>query len=371
MYSLLLESYLTACMPELEITARQYGWSGEKTDGFLKRMDSDCLRFNPSIVTLCYGMNDTRYRPFDVTNGQWYADHYTAIVRKLKQAGARVVVGSPGCSGKLATWVSSRVGTLEEHNQHLCALRDIGIGVAEREQVAFADIFWPMYQAHIHAPARYPGDGSQRYELVGRDGIHPDWAGHAIMAYAFLRAMGLNGDLGTIAVDLSQQTAMASDGHQIDSFVDGRVVVTSSRYPFCAPGPADRDDSVRSGMTLVPFDQELNRLTFKVSGLQGLATITWGDISKTYSSAQLAAGINLAAEFTDNPFCKAFAGVEAAVAVKQEFETRQVKSIFHGPQGRDDLERAVADTEQQRQPLADAVRAAVRPVTHVIKIAWQ
>jgi lysophospholipase L1-like esterase len=371
MYSLLLESYLTACMPELEITARQYGWSGEKTDGFLKRMDSDCLRFNPSIVTLCYGMNDTRYRPFDVTNGQWFADHYTAIVRKLKQAGARVVVGSPGCSGKLATWVSSRVGTLEEHNQHLCALRDIGIGVAEREQVAFADIFWPMYQAHIHAPARYPGDGSQRYELVGRDGIHPDWAGHAIMAYAFLRAMGLNGDLGTIAVDLSQQTAMASDGHQIDSFVDGRVVVTSSRYPFCAPGPADRDDSVRSGMTLVPFDQELNRLTFKVSGLQGLATITWGDISKTYSSAQLAAGINLAAEFTDNPFCKAFAGVEAAVAVKQEFETRQVKSIFHGPQGRDDLERAVADTEQQRQPLADAVRAAVRPVTHVIKIAWQ
>ena len=30
MYSVLIESYLTACMPELEITARQYGWSGEK-----------------------------------------------------------------------------------------------------------------------------------------------------------------------------------------------------------------------------------------------------------------------------------------------------------------------------------------------------
>ena len=97
-------------MPELEITARQYGWSGEKTDGFLKRMDNDCLPFNPTIVTLSYGMNDARYRPFDVTNGQWYADHYTAIVRKLKSAGARVVVGSPGCSGKLATWVTSRVG---------------------------------------------------------------------------------------------------------------------------------------------------------------------------------------------------------------------------------------------------------------------
>ena len=113
------------------------------------------------MVTLSYGMNDARYRPFDATNGQWYEDHYTAIVRKLKAAGARVVVGSPGCSGKLATWVSSRSGTLEEHNQHLCALRDIAIGVAQKEQVAFADVFWPMYKANVIAPGRYPGDGTR------------------------------------------------------------------------------------------------------------------------------------------------------------------------------------------------------------------
>ena len=30
LYSVLLESYLTACLPELEITCRQYGWSGEQ-----------------------------------------------------------------------------------------------------------------------------------------------------------------------------------------------------------------------------------------------------------------------------------------------------------------------------------------------------
>ncbi len=355
MYSRLLETYLTACVPELEITARQYGWSGEKTDGFLKRMDNDCLRFQPTIVTLSYGMNDARYRPFDVTNGQWYEDHYTAIVRKLKAAGARVVVGSPGCSGKLATWVTSRVGTLEEHNQHLCALRDIAMGVAEHEQVAFADVFWPMFKAQVTAPGRYPGDGSQPYELAGRDGIHPDWAGHAIMAYAFLRALGLDGDLGTVSVDLAQMTAVGTGGHHVDSFQDGRLKITSTRYPFCAPGPVDRDDSVRSGMTFVPFDQELNRFTLQVTGLKGLATITWGGASRTYSPAQLTEGINLAAEFTDNPFCDAFARVEEAVAAKQEFETRQVKSIFHGPAGRADMERAVEETERERQPLAKAV----------------
>jgi lysophospholipase L1-like esterase len=370
MYSRLIESYLTACMPHLRVSVRQFGWSGEKTDGFLKRMDNDCLRFQPTIATLCYGMNDSRYRPYDVTNGQWYEDHYRAIVRKFKQAGARVVVGSPGCSGKLATWVTSRVGTLDEHNQHLCALRDIAIGVAQTEEVAFADVFWPMYTANIIAPGLYPGDGSRPYELAGRDGIHPDWAGHAIMAYAFLRGMGLDGDLGMISVDLEQHTAEGTGGHQVTSFEQGRLKIVSKRYPFCAPGPVDRADSVRSGLTLVPFDEQLNRLTLKVTGVKGLATIIWGGVSRTYSAAQLQAGINLAADFTDNPFCDSFARVEAAVAAKQEFETRQVKEIFHGPIGRSNMEQAVVETEQQRQPLSDAVRSTVQPLSHELSIDW-
>ncbi|WP_436715745.1 SGNH/GDSL hydrolase family protein [Roseiconus lacunae] len=368
MYSRLIETYLTACTPELEIAVRQYGWSGEKTDGFLRRMDNDCLRFAPTIATLSYGMNDARYRPFDVTNGQWYNDHYTAIVRKFKNAGAKVVVGSPGCSGKLATWVRSRSGTLEEHNQHLCALRDIAIEVAQREGVAFADVFWPMYQARVKAPGLYPGDGSKPYELVGRDGIHPDWAGHAIMAYAYLSALGLDGNLGTITIDLESNQASAQGGHQVESFNAGKVTVTSERYCFCAPGPVDRDDSVRSGMTFVPFDQQLNRLTLKVLGVKGIATVTWGNVSKTYSSAQLRDGINLAAEFTLNPFCEPFAEVSEAVAAKQEFETKQIKKIFHGRPGRENMDLAVEQTERERAPLAKAVRDSVRPVRHIIRI---
>ena len=143
-YSRIIETYLTACVPQLEIQTRQYGWSGERTEGFLKRMDQDCLRFNPTIATLAYGMNDTRYRPFDTLNGQWYHDHYSEVVAKLKKAGAKVVVGSPGCAGKIANWVKTRSGTLDEHNLHLCALRDIALQVAKEQDVAFADIFWPM-----------------------------------------------------------------------------------------------------------------------------------------------------------------------------------------------------------------------------------
>jgi hypothetical protein len=69
MYSRIIENYLTACVPDLNVTVRQYGWSGEKTEGFLRRMDKDCLTFEPTVATICYGINDARYRPFDITNG--------------------------------------------------------------------------------------------------------------------------------------------------------------------------------------------------------------------------------------------------------------------------------------------------------------
>src|SRR3954469_14954640 len=46
MYSRIMEDYLTMCVPELNITVRQFGWSGERAPGFLARMTNDCLRFN-------------------------------------------------------------------------------------------------------------------------------------------------------------------------------------------------------------------------------------------------------------------------------------------------------------------------------------
>ena len=368
MYSRIIENYLTVCVPDLQVTVRQYGWSGEKTDGFLGRMDRDCFTFKPTLVTLCYGMNDARYRPFDVTNGRWYRDHYTAIVRKLKENNVRVVLGSPGCSGKIASWVKPKAGSLQEHNLNLCALRDIALDVAETEKVTFADIFWPMYQQQILAPKRF-GKTPEEYAVAGKDGIHPGWAGQAMMAYAFLNAMGLDGDLGTIELNWKGMSAKATGAHQVSSAKDGTVKVTSKQYPYCATGAMDDDNSLQSGMTLVPFNQKLNRLTFKVVGLEGkTAKLTWGQQSKEVSIQELVNGVNLTELFAETPFHNAFAAVDAAVLAKQTFETHQVKKVFHGEEGKKDFAKAVADTEAQRQPLADAIKAAFVPVEHEIKV---
>lgn len=365
MYSRIMETYLTVCVPDLEITVRQYGWSGEKTDGFLRRMEKDCLTFKPNVATLAYGMNDSRYRPFDVTNGQWYEDHYTAIVRKFKEKDVRVVVGSPGCAGKLASWVKVRAGNLEQHNVNLCALRDIALGVAKNEQVRFADIFWPMYQAQEFAPKQHGATDQKPYFVAGQDGIHPGWAGHVVMAWSMLRSLGVDGEIGTIAVDGSDVSVSA--GHRVDSAKPGEISITSARYPFCASGDLDDHNSIRSGMTLVPFADELNRFILKIAVDRGRWRVSWGPQSREYTAEQLRQGVNLAWDFPTNPFSGAFNAVDSAVAEKQKYETTQVKRIFHGKDGKADFAAAVAATEKKRQPLADAIRAARLPVTHTIK----
>lgn len=367
-YSRIIETYLTVCVPQFAIQTRQYGWSGERAEGFLRRMDRDCLRFKPTIATLAYGMNDTRYRPFDVLNGKWYHDHYSEVVAKLKDSGARVVVGSPGCAGKIASWVKSRSGTLDEHNLHLCALRDIALQVAEEQNVAFADIFWPMYQQQILAARKY-GTAEKPYEIAGRDGIHPGGAGHLLMAYAFLRAMGLNGEIATIKFDYRADTATTSEGHKIEGCEKGIIRLTSQRYPFCADGPIDQDDSIRSGMSLVPFDRDLNRFMLHVSGFDASrAKITWGLHSAVVSGEQLAKGINLAMLFPRNPFNTAFNAVDSAVAAKQAFETQQIKKVFHGKEGKQDMVAAVARTEKERATLVAKIAAAKSSVTHQLSI---
>ena len=123
------------------------------------------------------------------------------------------------------------------------------------------------------------------------------------------------------------------------------------------------------GMTLVPFAEDLNRFVLRATGqLSGAYRVTWGDASREYSAEELARGVQLPVDFPENPFCEAFDRVDAAVAAKQAFETTQVKKVFHGRQGQTDFEKAVAETEAQRAPLAAAIARAMTPVTHTITI---
>ena len=60
----------------------------------------------------------------------------------------------------------------------------------------------------------------------GPDGVHPRLNGHLVMAYAFLKALGCDGNIGTITVQGDLNQATGSPGQQIVSCQGGTVTVT-------------------------------------------------------------------------------------------------------------------------------------------------
>ena len=365
MYSRIIETYLTVCAPDLRVSVRQFGWSGERAPGFLSRMTNDVLRFRPTIATTCYGMNDHRYQPFTAEIGDVYSQSSRAIIQAFKSHGVRVVQGSAGTVGKMPSWVKTAEGNVQDLNLGLLELRNIDVQLAREENVTFADVFLPMLIQGHAAQQKYGAS----YMITGKDGVHPDWAGQLVMAYSFLNAFGLEGNLGQITIDLENKSASTMGGHEVQGYNDGRLTLSSRQYPFCATGALGDDSSMRSGMEWVPFMEELNRLTLKIKNPSAARyRVYWGAFEKVYSSEALSQGVNLAADFLENPFSEAFKKVGQAVAAKQAYETRQIKQIFHGPEGRADKEMAAALTEKTREPLVSAIRDAFQPVVHSIRI---
>jgi len=370
LYSAYIEDYLRVCQPA-KVSTMQFGWGGETSWGFEPRMAHDVLTFQPTLATTCFGMNDGGYSQLREERETKYRAAMASIIKQFKDAGVRVVVGSPGVVDSF-TYRKDPEQAIK-YNQTLSQLRDICKQLAQENGVVFADVFGAMNDAMTKAKEKY----GKEYPLAGDDGVHPGPNGHLVMAYAFLKAMGVDGNIGEIKVDLSSGEATASDGHKVDSSQGGVVSITSTRFPFCFYGDDLKDQSSTKGATeFVPFNQDLNRLMLVVSGGNAdKVKVTWGKSSKEFAATDLAKGINLAAEFMNNPFSDAFAAVDVAVRAKQSFETQVFKNLIPGMRTiiDEDSERAgekivIQAAVQQWRVKDDAVNGAIKPVTHIIKI---
>ncbi len=370
-YSVFIEDYLLMCRPAADLKTMNFGWGGETSWGFLGRMNNDAAWFNPTVATTCYGMNDGGYSPMTDEKARRYKDAQRGIVRELKKWGARtIIVGSPGVVDANTFRNNKEMAAM--YNKTLAALRDIARDVATEEGVVFANVYDPMMQSMTQAKAKY-GD---RYHVAGGDGVHPDQNGQLVMAYAFLKAMGCDGNIGTFTIDMNQDQASATDGHKVRSFKDGAVEIESEKYPFCFFGDPASPSATRGIIEFIPFNQELNRLTLIVKNAPAKARITWGKQSKEFTAVELEKGINLAAEFLDNPFCEPFAKAEQAIKRQQQFETPLHKDLIHSmarfkgmvPGEEDAFDNAMKAAIKRSEQLRKQSAEAVAPVRHTIKI---
>jgi lysophospholipase L1-like esterase len=364
LYSVFMEDYLIMCQPKKNLQTMQFGWGGETSWGFASRMQNDAYGYKATVATTCYGMNDGGYAALTPDRLKQYIKGESDICEGLKSAGVRfLVVGAPGAVGKPIFNTPPEV-----YNKTLAQLAEAAHTVAGEHDAAFADVHAILMDVMTKAREKFGKD----YELAGKDGVHPGPNGHLVMAYAFLKALGCDGNLGEINVDLAGKKVTASDGHKVLSSDPSSIGIESTRYPFVI-----LDEEALKVSQFFPFNQDLNRLTLKVTGADAdKVKITWGDESKTFDSKQLEQGINLAAEFTKNPFVEAFKKVDHLVREQQNFETPAVKEVIHSiprwnqilPGQEDTLEKIRTDAMAKQQKLSDDARAAVVPVKHTIKI---
>jgi len=373
LYSAFMEEYFLMCRPVEGLRAAQFGWVGEATGGFAARIESDILPFKPTVVTTCYGMNDGGYNAMTAHTVDAFRQATTTFVEKLKAGGVRaILLSGPGCVDSTAFW---RPGaTAEEYNKTLATLSDIAKEVAAKEGVTFVDMHTPMMDVMTKAKAAY-GD---KYPFVTGIGVHPAGNGQIVMAYVFLKALGCDGAIGTITVDLAGSTATGTPGQKIVSCQNGTVEVESTRYPFCFQGTPDKPGQAEgSVLSFFPFNDDLNRYLLVVKGLKGAkAKVTWGAVTKEFPAADLAKGVNLAAEFLVNPFCSQFRKVDTAVQAQQAQESLLIRSLLHNvsafktiaPNSGAELDKVAADGMAQETKLFSAAAALVVPVDHTIKI---
>ncbi|MFT5110166.1 MAG: lysophospholipase L1-like esterase [Pseudoalteromonas tetraodonis] len=373
-YSRFIEDYLLACTPELDLHIFQFGWSGERAPGFANRMDNDLVPWKPDVVTTAFGMNDGSYQPFNDAIGKNYADGTRRIQDRMKEIGARMVVGGPG-PVDLDSWRRGEPDADKFYNENLGKLSSIAGGLAKERGFVFAN----MHPLMMEVMAKAKAANGDAYHVCGGDGVHPGANGHLVMAYTFLKALGVDGNIGTISVDMNAG-ATATDGHKIISAKAGQVEVESSRYPFCFFGGEKDPNGTRSILPFLPFNEDLNRYLLVVKNLTAEnADVTWGNATKTFSKAQLENGVNLPAEFIDNPFSEPFQKLDRSVAAKQQFETQMIKGIVTNFRSmrqalNDDaeldglLEQLYGKLAAKQEKLQAEARAMVQPVKHQLTI---
>ncbi|MCA9216454.1 MAG: DUF1080 domain-containing protein [Planctomycetales bacterium] len=375
LYSKFMETYLLACYPELEIQTFQFGWGGERAPGFASRMENDLVPWRPDVVTTCYGMNDGSYREYTEQIGETYEDGMRQIIDRMKKAGATIVVGSPGVVDSF-TFARNRPDFDQVYNHNLEQLGQIAKQLATENKFPHADVFGAMNQAMLTAKSAL----GEEFPVAGGDGVHPGPNGHLVMAYAFLKSLGLDGDLGIVTIDLAANSATATGGHRILGVQSGEFELESSRYPFCFYGGENDQNGTASILPFISFNQDLNRFVLKVTGLStSHAEVTFGSASKTFSKQRLAQGINLAAEFIDNPFVEPFNRVLNAVGEKQAAETTMIKGFItnfrqlSGPLAEDsEVQSALQTIRRKMMEINDVAhakaKAAVKPVKYSIAI---
>ncbi len=182
LYTRFLEDYARSRYPDRQLIFVNAGVSADTTADVLLRFDQDVRPWNPTRVFVCLGMNDGAFRSYDPDLFKLYQDSTRSLLDRIRGIGADTRVLSP-------TPVSSRSQFRKTHKMAqipddyplvLARMRDWLEGEAKRRKLAYTDLMTPLQEKQELLRLENPGAN-----LIP-DGVHPNAAGHALMALQIL-----------------------------------------------------------------------------------------------------------------------------------------------------------------------------------------
>jgi len=279
-YTRYVMNYFALRYPDVKISFRNAGWSGDTAPGGMERLQRDVLSLKPTVVTICFGMNDGGYASFDQGRYDRYIKSMTGLVQTLKEHGMRVVLLTPGV-------VDEDIDN-KGYNDTLTRYAQGVKELAASEQVAVFDINALMGDVQARAKRDHP-----KFTMIP-DSVHPDAPGQALMAYGLLKALGADGPAASVTIDASTR-GVASDRALVKNLRVTPQSVTFTRIDRAFPTYFDPE--AVAVYDYAPIQQDLNQYPFQVTGLQsGDWKLTVDDVEVgVFSADDLAKGVDLGA----------------------------------------------------------------------------
>lgn len=180
LYTKYVENYYTAYHPEWKVSFVNAGVGGDRSSAAVNRVQKDVIDQNPTVVTICFGMNDAAYRPtVDPEGLKNFSDGMKQLISMVREkTKARIVLLTTTCVD------SNKNPKLVGYNETLAAFVAETKKIGEAEKLPVIDLHHPMLTQLEKGQAADPA-----FTLIP-DGVHPNEAGHTLMANTMLKAWG-------------------------------------------------------------------------------------------------------------------------------------------------------------------------------------
>jgi lysophospholipase L1-like esterase len=296
LYTTFVETFTVTRYPRMHVTFVHSGWGGDRVSGggggtIDERLRRDVVAYHPTVMTIMLGMNDGSYRAFDEGIFNKYKTGYEHIIEAVRQAlpALRITVIKPSPFDDVTRAPNFEGG----YNEVLVKYGNFLQDLAGNDHLAIADLNAPVVDALKRANAADPKGAQQ----IIPDRVHPQAAGHLIMADALLKAWGAAPVVTTVEIDAAGAQVRTAAATAVSDLKNTGSHLTWTQKDERLPMPINLDDAVmKLAVNSSEIIQDLDRQMLNVTGLAGASYSLKinGKSVGTFTREQLGSGINLA-----------------------------------------------------------------------------